>query len=341
MGKEVHTKPWQLNRPPKRILAIRFQAVGDVLGIYPYLQAVKNKYPEVQIDLLTKQEKTDVAKHIGVFRHVWAYTDSTKRFPEILHALWFIIKLLPKRYELILDFQNHTISQWIRKLLFPKAFSEFDRFGDEMGSVRYFQTVERSGLLDEYDQPDLQLNDSGEASKLLHDNGWDGQSKLVILNPAGAFPSRHWPWENYVAFARLWLRSHPDSQFLILGTGKINVVSQRFKELLGDRLLNLTGKTTLLEALLITKKSCLLISEDSGLLHIGWLLKINTIALIGSTHKNRSAQVGENMHILNSDDLPCGNCMKINCEFGPVPLCLSRYSPDFIVSIAEQLVANK
>ncbi|GAB4003867.1 hypothetical protein GCM10028808_00340 [Spirosoma migulaei] len=338
MKKEISTKPWQLNRPPKRILAMRFQAVGDVLGIYPYLQALKNKYPTAQIDLLTKYEKVEVAEYVGIFCNVWSLTDSNERFRQLFHAIWLAIKLIPQRYEVVLDFQNHTVSQWIRKILAPKAFAEFDPLGDEMGSIRYFQTIERCGLLNTYEQADLQVTDSKLTTELLVDNGWDGHSKLVILNPAGAFPSRHWPIENYVIFARIWLEKYPHTQFLMLGTEKINTKSAYIKAELGERLINLTEKTSLLQAFLITRKVQLLISEDSGLLHICWLLKIPTVALIGSTHKNRSAQEGENVHILNSDDLPCGNCMKTHCQFGQVPLCLSRYSPEMIISIAESLL---
>lgn len=341
MKKGISTNPWQVDRPPKRILAMRFQAVGDVLGIYPYLQALKNKYPTAQIDLLTKDEKVEVAEHLGIFCNVWPLTDSNERFRQLFHALWLAIKLIPQRYEVVLDFQNHTVSRWIRKILAPKAFAEFDPFGDEMGSIRYFQTIERCGLLDTYEQADLQVNDSEVSTELLVANGWDGHSKLVILNPAGAFPSRHWPIENYVIFARVWLEKYPSTQFLMLGTEKIKNKSAYIKAELGERLINLTGKTTLLQAFLITGKVQLLISEDSGLLHIGWLLKIPSVALIGSTHKNRSAQAGENMHILTSDDLPCGNCMKVHCQFGKQPLCLVRYSPEMISTIAESLISRK
>lgn len=337
MERIFRTKPWQLKRQPKRILIMRFQAIGDIMGTFPYIQALKNKFPHAQIDFVTKNEKVEIAQKMGIFDKVYPQTDSQRLIPQVLDAFLLILKLFFKRYDVIIDLQNHIISRPIRKFLFPKAFAEFDVWGDEMGSIRYYQTFERCGLLDRYEQASLPLANTAFADKMLTENGWNGHSKIIVLNPAGAFPSRHWPVENYVTFAKIWLEKYPNTQFVTIGTNKIRPQSDFFKQQLGRKLINLTEKTTLWEAFCLVQRASLMISEDSGLLHIGWVLKIPTVALIGSTHKNRSAQKGENMRILNSDDMPCGNCMKADCPFDKIPPCLSRYTPAMIVNMAEKL----
>jgi ADP-heptose:LPS heptosyltransferase len=102
----------------------------------------------------------------------------------------------------------------------------------------------------------------------------------------------------------------------------------------------LVGKTTLVEAFGIVSKAKFMLSEDSGLLHIAWALKIPTVALIGSTDKNRSSQKGSHILTFNSDDMPCGNCMQATCQFGEIAPCMSRYSPEMLLETMKNFIEN-
>ena len=69
----IPAKPWNRNKPPKRILAIRWQAMGDVMITLPYLQHLRNSLPpSVQLDLLTSEETEGVPKNIHLFDHVYS-----------------------------------------------------------------------------------------------------------------------------------------------------------------------------------------------------------------------------------------------------------------------------
>ena len=125
---------------------------------------------------------------------------------------------------------------------------------------------------------------------------------------------------------------------MVIGDNKILEKAKYFQAHLGNDLVNLAGRTTLPEAFAITAKAYLMISEDSGLIPTAWCHKIPTVALIGSTHIHRSTHSDQYITALHSDDLPCGNCMKPDCQFGEIPVCLSRYSPEKIMELAEKLV---
>ena len=94
----------------------------------------------------------------------------------------------------------------------------------------------------------------------------------MILNPAGCFPTKNWPLGHYVDFARLWLRECTrETQFLVLGVESILDRAQFLKERLSNRLINLAGQTTPAEAFGILQQARLMVSEDSGLMHMGWV----------------------------------------------------------------------
>ncbi|GAB4030038.1 glycosyltransferase family 9 protein [Spirosoma gilvum] len=337
----VRYKRWEGKQPPDRILIIRLQAIGDVIITFPFVQQLKNQYPFTSVDFLTRAGQVEVVGNLRAVDEVIAFTDAQKSWKQLLSLLSLLPKLLVKRYSVVLDLQMTSYTALIRKLLFPRAFAEFERFTAYTASDRNLQAINASGLLDRFDHPYLQLKADDNARAILVEGGWDGKKKLVIINPAGAFSSRNWPVENYSQFVQIWLSAYPDYQVIVLGTSKLAEKVALLQKSLGHALINLIGRTTLAEALKIVAKADFMLSEDSGLLHMAWALKIPSIALIGSTDKNRSAQNGSHIVILNSDDLPCGNCMEATCKWNNVPLCLSRYLPEQVVTIAEQLVLHR
>ncbi|QMW06563.1 glycosyltransferase family 9 protein [Spirosoma foliorum] len=334
-------KKWNHPFSPKRILVIRLQAIGDVIITFPFVQQLKDQYPNTRIDFLTRANQVDLARHITAVNKVITFTDSHRRWRQLACTLRLLPQLLLRRYDAVLDLQANTFSKIISRSFVGKTFTEFERFTPFTAAERNLRAIQQTGLISHFKHPVLVLKDNKLGLSMLAEQGWDSQKQLIVLNPAGAFASRHWAPENYVLFARLWLASYPNAQFLVLGTPKIAEKAVFFKQELGDALINLVGQTTLSEAFTILAKTSLVISEDSGLMQMAWALKRPTIALIGSTHKYRSAQEGTHMVILNSDDLPCGNCMQVDCSFGTVPPCLSRYDPAMIVELGKKLLATQ
>jgi ADP-heptose:LPS heptosyltransferase len=158
--------------------------------------------------------------------------------------------------------------------------------------------------------------------------GWDGKSKIIVLNPAGSFSSRNWPLDNYLEFTRLWKEEAP-AQFIILGLPSLQPKANFLKQHLGNALIDLTGKTTSSEAFQLVGKAHFVLTEDGGLMHMAWVQGVPTLALFGSTRSDWSSPCGAWSRCLDSSDLPCGNCMDAVCRFGDVH-CLTRYSPEFV-----------
>lgn len=167
-------------------------------------------------------------------------------------------------------------------------------------------------------------------------NGWDGHRPLVVLNPAGLWITRNWPIENYVAFAQRWL-SQESVTFLVLGNDRVALKAAHLSEKLGSALINLVNKTSLDEAFAILLHTSLIITEDSGLMHMAWALGIPVVALFGSSRHDWSSPTGAGNRTFHSGDLECGACMAPTCRFGDIR-CLARVSPDQVFHAAQDLL---
>jgi heptosyltransferase-2 len=338
MRVNISAKPWNHLRTPRRILAIRMQAMGDLVGCLPYLQYLRDTIPQqVPLDLLTREETAGIPQNIHLFDKVYAIGGGRNFKKQVIHGALMMPALLRNRYDVVLDLQNHQLSRFMRKALMPQAWTEFDRFSPIGFGERYQLTIEAAGLGTNKANYRFRLKDDKKALEILRHYGWNSEEDLIVLNPAGAFETRNWSLSNYRTFARLWLQQFPRSRFLVLGTGFIEAKANWLKEQLGDRLINLTGKTLPFEAFAILQKVKLVLSEDSGLMHMAWCSGVPTIGLFGGTRTDWTKLSGDHTVSLDAADLACGGCMKETCRYGDVH-CLTRYLPDQVFHHARSLL---
>ncbi len=335
----VQSKAWKGKSTPKKILAIRFQALGDLMITLPYLQSLKEQILHTEIHLLTRHEVGEIPKNLKLFEKVFLIGGGRNAKIQFVLSLLYLPYLWWQHYDVVIDLQNHRISRIIRKLLCAKAWSEFDRSSKVLAGERTRLTIDALQIAKTTISTRLELMNKIEIENILKANGWNGEKELIILNPAGAFTSRNWPVENYIAFSKLWQEHHPSTQFLILGLTNLKHKANSLKDELAQDLIDLTGITSIVEAFAIIKLSKLMLTEDSGLMHMAWVQGVPTVALFGSSPSYWSSPLGTGSRCLNSADLSCGDCFLNECKFGDVH-CLTRFTPQRIAKEAESLLES-
>ncbi len=334
----IPATPWKYEEPPKRILAIRLQAMGDLVITLPYLQALRNQLPpSVKLDLLTLKEVDPIPRNLLLFDKIYSIGGGRRFKLQLGLSFLFLPFILLRRYDVVLDLQNNLISRIVRKFIRPKAWSEFDKVSLIPAGERTRLTIEAAGFKNISACSSFSLKRDLNVYDLLKKNGWNGKTDLVILNPAGAFPTRNWPMNNYLDFAGIWLDQFPDTQFLMLGVELIAKKAAFLKGKLDGKLINLVNKTTPAQAFAIIQKAKFILSEDSGLMHMGWVSGIPTLAMFGSTRSDWSTPLGNHTLLLHSSDLECGNCLREICIYGDTR-CLTRYTPGFVFEKAVTLI---
>ena len=337
----ISAKPWMKNTPPKRILAIRLQAIGDVTITLPYLQHLRNSMPaSTRIDFLTRKECDNIPKNILLFNRVIAIRGGRSFKKQLLYTFFLLPGFLVRRYDVVIDLQNNEISEIVRRYIRPMAWSVFDRVSPRAAGERTRLTVEAVGLGRNEICSDFKFKAPIDSIGILKKNGWNGTNELVVLNPASAFITRNWPLENYLAFAELWLKRFPNAQFLVIGTSFILPKADYLKTKMGENVISIVNQTTPSQAFAVLQHARFVLSEDSGLMHMAWVSGVPTLALFGSSRSDWTQPLGKSSFFLGSSDLPCGNCMQEVCRYGDVH-CLTRYTPEFVFEKASRLVGDK
>ena len=337
MNEKIRYRPWTGRKAPKKVLFIRLQAMGDMAITFPYIQGFKRCLPEAQIDFITREEFDTIPDSIVLFSNVYTLRGGRSTRKQAFYAVMLALKLRRTDYDVVVDLQNNKISKIIRKLLTPVSWSEFDRHSYNPAGIRTENTIRNIGLGDISPDFKFHLKDPSEGISLLKKMGWHEGNKLVVLNPAGFTPSKNWPLDYYVEFGRLFLKEYPDTQFLVLGIERIREKVDYLKEQLGESLINLVGKTSPATAFAIIQRVSLVLSEDSGLMHMAWVSGRATIALFSVSISDRSRPLGEHSICLSSADMECGGCMLAECKFGDVR-CLTRFTPEIVLEQAMSFV---
>ena len=329
---------WSGTEAPRRILIIRFHALGDVALTFPSSAGLRLLYPSAEIDFLTMMPALPLVQTLQIFDHVYALPAYTRTFAWTGQTLRMAKSLRRRQYDVIVDLQRNWVSRMVRRLASPEAWGEFDRFAPRPAAARVLETFHNTGfgnVTPSYSMP-VYAHLHAAAGTLLRDHGWNGETPLIVLNPAGLWTTRNWPLENYVALARTWLEREK-VHFVLLGTERIAEKAAELRRLLGESVIDLAGKTPLDLAFATLQRAALMISEDSGLLHMAWCSGVPVVALFGSSRHVWSAPVGAHAGSLDSGDLPCGQCMSPVCSFGDVH-CLTRFTPEQVYREANRLL---
>ena len=334
----VECRPWTAAAPPRRVLAIRLQAIGDTLITLPYLLDLRRRHPGVELDFMTLDSAEPIPRAVGLFDKLFVIRGGRNSKHQFLLALLMLPRLWWRRYDVVIDLQNHRWSRIIRQLLFPRAWSAFDKFSPQSHGERTRRTIEAIGSWRVGLDTRIGIPGSRErAAKLLRAHGWKEGHDLVVLNPAGYGSSRSWPIENYCEFADLWRRRHPRTQFVLLLLPALRHKAQAIAASLGAHCIDLTGRADQVDAFCVLRQCTLVLTEDSGLGHMAWIQHVPTLALFSSSRRDWSAPQGEWSDCLDSADLECGPCGLPICKFGD-NRCLTRYEPDYVLARASALL---
>ena len=160
--------------------------------------------------------------------------------------------------------------------------------------------------------PTLRLAVSETArAELLERLGLTLSSQVAILCPGAEYgPAKRWPASYFAELARRL--ANDGHQVWIVGSSKDRDIGQEITRLSGGVSADLCGRTTLDQVVDLLSCARLVISNDSGLMHIAAALSVPLIALYGSSSPSFTPPLSEQATVLKLD-LPCSPCYKRVC----------------------------
>ena len=175
--------------------------------------------------------------------------------------------------------------------------------------------------------PNLSVNVENQ-QQLLNKFDLHKKSKVLALCPGAEYgEAKRWPAPHYARVAKAWLQT--GWQVWVFGSKKDADVAERINQLSDHGCVDLSGKTSITEAIDLLALADAVISNDSGLMHVAAALNKKVIALYGSSDPCFTPPLNAKAKII-SLGLECSPCFKRECPLGHTR-CLVDITPQQVI----------
>ncbi|OQX63473.1 MAG: lipopolysaccharide heptosyltransferase II [Desulfococcus sp. 4484_242] len=320
------------------LLVIKLSAIGDVVHALPFLEALRKGFPGARIDWVVEEEASQVLLDHPCLNNVLvsrrkSWQQGLARMDNPISIFQemagFMRDLRSVHYDLVIDLQGlfksgvlMGFSKGMRKVGMTGAREWAGLFLNErpvavdygqhavdryLKMARYLgcRTTGEGGRIP-YGRPEEEAVD-----RLLAGYGIQGQA-LVAVNPMAKWPTKLWAPQRFAKLASL-IRTELGSQVAFTGGPGDGPVIQDIIGMMSAPALNLAGQTTLKELACLYTRCRLLVSTDTGPMHVAAAVGCPVVALFGPTSGHRTGPYGK-AHTVVRSDIACRPCFKKRCE---------------------------
>ncbi len=356
-------QPWRLLRrlsrrerdaAPERVLLIKFWGIGSLQLLTPAVAALRATHPGARLELLTLAENGDFAVGLGVFDEVLRLDVRCSSWTQIAHRiLRLIFELRDRSYCRIVDFEFFTrFSVAVAFLASAQHSTGFRTASVWRGKLhttgvtfnRYWHVARNFRALaggedgHEVNATEVQAFEptSEDRAKLASKLTTVDDYVVFNVNAGRLSLERRWPREDYIALARRLFAETELNLVLVGATSERGYVAEITTALASHtrRVNDLAGALSLGELAALLEGAALLVSNDSGPMHIAAALGTPTLGLFGPETPQMYAPLGLRARALYRPTV-CSPCINVHqnkvstCVRGR-PECLTNLQVDYV-----------
>jgi lipopolysaccharide heptosyltransferase II len=356
-----------LSTVPRRILAVKVHGLGDSVMVRSILEHFRRRHPGVEIGILAGPANRDVLT-TGSEYQLHQYDQRTLGVSTILRTLRDIRK---RRYEAAIDFEQGSLAgaAFIRAtgipvragflplndsakatlLTHPIRFHEEDSMWTSF--KRLMRIIDRD-LPEDISTMPLPLDDHTRRSTLEWMRAKTCRvSRQSIAFHLGCAPSRsyrRWPVERFVALAEQ-LRVERANLFIVLtGQPSERPLIEQFSSSYSGPVVDATGLGSIGKTAALLSECELLVSNDTGIMHLGAAMGVPTVGIFGSASPRRWAPVGPHATAVSASGIECSPCAEtyllrdpVDCANPDRMRCLREVSVEMVLKAVRRVTSER
>lgn len=294
----------------KKILIIRLGALGDVVMTTIIASAIKQKHPDYKIHYLTQIEIAPILENHPHIDKV--ITWNTKNRKSIKQLLETGKNLFNERYDIVFNLTN-AIRNILLSLMCCSKKIVNRKYTKGSWIDDFFQTAK--SVIKDIEQPErLYLGINKDSQKKIENFLKDYQKPHIAIIAGGATDrnrqGRIWNIQNWKKLIEKLQNLYGGTIFVCGGKSE----KKYHEQLATNNVIICSGNFNISESNAMFKEMDLMLSGDTGPVHIASAHNIKTLTLLGSTSPNKIKPYGKNGYYISSDD-DCKYCWKKKCKF--------------------------
>jgi heptosyltransferase-2 len=315
---------------PSKTLVIRFSSIGDIILSTPLLRVLRATFPKSQIDYLTRSDYAELVQHNPNINVVHRYDvregfDGLRKLKQQLRA---------EQYDTVVDIHGSLRSRFLRAGLGAERVFTIDKrkherfmlvrlkknLYKEIVSVadRYIEPLRAVGVVSDQRGPELHIPDKvlwGVARKLstLRLNQYE---RTLGLCPTSRHFTKRWPEDRFAAVGARFAREYDGKVFIFGGPDDVPLTSALAAQINAQtgtgRATDFSGELSLLETAAAMEYCDVIVSNDSGLMHMATAMGKKLVAIFGSTVREFGFfPYGKESIVVEREGLACRPCSHI------------------------------
>ncbi len=327
-----------------RILCVRFSSIGDVLLTTPLVRALRRRHPDAELYFVTKRAMAPLVVENPHLTRV-IELDPKERMTDLARRLRTLgpthgldlhgsLRSLALRWLVPCPWSGYSKRKLARTTLIA---TKINIYGKQVPvPARYFEAARALDVAPDGGPPEFFLAPAARAhmNHRLAEVGLD-QKPFAAIAPGAAHATKRWPSQHWQALTE---------RLQQVGYGVVAVGGPADRALagaLGAHVINVAGEFTLQETGACLARAAVLVSGDTGVMHMATGVGTPVVALFGPTVEpfgffpyTRRAAVLER-------DLGCRPCSAMGTERCPLGhhRCLEEILPDEVAAAVQRLVA--
>lgn len=332
------------------ILIVLIAGIGDLVLASKSIRAIRKGFPDADIHLLTSTEASSVARNYDYLDHVWVFPIRELRKSKfyIFNILKVILNL--RKIEFGIAVNLYLVGSWLGAIKMGLLFFLFKArvkvghdnkgFGTFLTKKVPAETFQNRHFVDAMmdiallaggvgDSEGIEISwnkESEEKWEYLFSRKTDNAKEIRIgINPGGDRQNRRWNPDNYAFVAHKLVERFSAKAILLGGVGEEDI-ARHIENKMRSNAVNLAGKLTLDELTYIISQVDLLVTNDSGPMHIAAAVKTPLVAVFGPEDPTlMGPYTSKNLCRIVFKDVDCRPCTKRNCSR---PVCLDLITPE-------------
>ena len=309
---------------PFRILIRSSNWLGDAVMSVPAVRAIKSGRPDVhvtiaapdkiapmwklipEVDAIIPLSEGSLLPVVRLLRQQMPF-DVAILFPNSLRvALESWLSGIPRRVGYRGHLRSWLVNQIVRQPRKPGP--------PEHHSLRFLRIARECGA----ETSNIEVPDPKQTSNIKHQT-------LIGLCPGAEYgPAKRWLPERF-AEAAAKITAQSSAQWILFGTKKDAAIGEQIAAAIGDHCVNRIGQTTLDQLIDELRQCSLLLTNDTGTMHLAALLGVPVVAVFGSTEPRLTGPLG-NGHTILRHHVECSPCFLREC---PIDFrCMKAVSAD-------------
>ena len=332
-----------------RILLIKPSSLGDIVHTLPVVSALKAQWPEMHLTWLVKRQWAEIVERVEGVDRVWPVDMTVKDW--IRQGLL----LRNEQFDLVIDLQGLLRSGVLARLSgaavrvgfanaregSPWCYTERIPVPslDVHAVDRYLSLVKALGA-SILGPPrfgfKMLAEDQAVVRGLFQRKGASIDKPWIAMNVTARWPTKRWPLGSFAAVADQ-LHEQYGAQVVVLGGPDERHYVGELRALVKHPFIDLSGEVPLRCLPALLSWATVMITNDSGPMHIAAALNVPVVALFGPTSAMRTGPYGSGHRVFNGQ-VSCSPCFSRVCRHSPQLECLHRITPAHVLDVVRPLM---